>query len=124
MDSSQIIIFSLLAVVLFLYLRKYLATRNIISYTAEEVRSKLKQNAIVLLDVRTEAERKKNHIKGSLHVPLNLLYSRISELEKYKIKEIVCYCQSGSRSLSACGILAKKGFNVGNLKGGMSQWNF
>lgn len=124
METQSIIVYSLLAVVIFLYGRKYLLTRNIKSYTAEEVKAKIKQNSVILLDVRTESERKRNHIKGSIHIALNMLSLKIEELNKYKSREIVCYCQSGSRSISACGILHKRGFNVANLKGGMSRWSF
>lgn len=123
MNSSQIMIFLLLAIVVFLYVRKALLKRKFNNYNANEVKTLLKQNSIILLDVRTDGERKQMKIDGSMHIPLNLLASRIGELEKYKSKEIVCYCQSGSRSLSACSILAKNGFNTGNLVGGISQWN-
>lgn len=122
MNSSQIMIFLLLAIVVFLYIRKALLKKKFNNYNAGEVKTMLKQNSIILLDVRTDGERKQRKINGSLHIPLNLLASKISELEKFKEKEIVCYCQSGSRSLSACNILTKNGFKAGNLIGGISQW--
>ena len=45
-------------------------------------------------------------------------------LEKYKSKEIICYCASGSRSVNAGLKLKKAGFTVGNLRGGIASWNF
>ena len=79
---------------------------------------------MVLLDVRTRGERAAQHIQGSLHIPLHQLEKRIDELQKHQNKEIICYCQTGSRSLSAAIRLKKHGFTVANLKGGIAEWNF
>ena len=46
------------------------------------------------------------------------------ELEKYKNKEIICYCRSGNRSLNSASLLKKHGFNSANMKGGIVTWNF
>jgi len=51
------------------------------------------------------------------------LGTRSDELLKYKDKEIICYCRSGNRSLTAAAKLKKKGFNSANLKGGIIRWN-
>jgi rhodanese-related sulfurtransferase len=83
----------------------------------------LNDRSIVLLDVRTDAERRAQAIRGSLHIPLQQLASRLSELEGYRSKEIVCYCRSGNRSLSASLLLRKRGFKAANLKGGLTDWN-
>ena len=91
---------------------------------AEETNGKLKNRSILLLDVRTDAERKARNIKGSIHIPLNQLRRRAEELRKYKDKEIVCYCRSGNRSLNAALILQRQGFNAANLSGGINHWNY
>lgn len=122
MDSNYIT-YGLLAIVVFLYLRKFLAGRNLVHYTAAEVKELLQNKKIILLDVRTEGERKGRHIKESIHIPLVMLSSRLNDLEKYKEKEIVCYCASGSRSVSAASMLKKKGFNAANMRGGISAWS-
>jgi adenylyltransferase/sulfurtransferase len=99
-------------------------SKNTKHYDAGEVKNKIKNNHnIILLDVRTYAERNKHAIKGSIHIPLHELTGRVEELNKFKDKEIVCYCQSGNRSLSAAVKLKKRGFNSANLKGGISNWN-
>jgi rhodanese-related sulfurtransferase len=79
---------------------------------------------LLLLDVRSNGERQHSHIKGSLHIPLNQLVSRSDELSKHKEKEIVCYCQTGNRSVTAASRLNKLGFKAANLKGGIAEWNF
>lgn len=125
MSTGQIILYFFAALVLLSYLRKFLNNRKITHLDAGDVSNRLKnQNNILLLDVRTEPERKLGHIKGSLHIPLNQLRKRQPELEKFKNKEIVCYCRSGNRSLNAAVFLKKHGFNASNLRGGITEWNY
>ena len=120
----QILLYTIIAVVLFFIIKKALLIRSIKHYSPVEVSRQLKQNrGSVLLDVRTFVERKEENIKGSLHIPLPEITSRANELMKFKNKEIICFCRTGSRSLSAAAKLKKYGFTVANLKGGMMQWN-
>jgi rhodanese-related sulfurtransferase len=73
-----------------------------------------------LLDVRTPQENAAQAIEGSYLVPLQELGYRIDELPKNK--EIVVYCRTGNRSAYACSFLAKAGYNVKNLEGGIMTW--
>ncbi len=125
MSASQIILYALIALIVFSWIRKALNKRKVKHYDAAEINNKIKTSRdVLLLDVRTNAERKSNHIKGSLHIPLNQLSKRTVELKKFKDIEIVCYCRSGNRSLNAALILQKQGFNAANLKGGITAWNY
>jgi rhodanese-related sulfurtransferase len=74
----------------------------------------------ILLDVRRPDERAKGFIPGSIHIPLDELRSRMSELPRDR--EIVVHCQSGQRSYFACRILAQHGFRVRNLTGSYRTW--
>ena len=124
MTTGQIILLIFAALIGFLYLKKFISTRGIVQYDPGDAAAKLKGNRnIVLLDVRTPKERKEQSIKGSIHIPLYELGTRSDELLKYKDKEIICYCRSGNRSLTAAAKLKKKGFNSANLKGGIIRWN-
>jgi len=79
---------------------------------------------VVVLDVREASEFSSGHIRDSIHIPMSALGKRLNELEKYKNKQILAYCRSGSRSNSACRTLYKKGFeNVSNLAGGIMSWS-
>lgn len=71
-----------------------------------------------LLDVRTDLEREHFNI-GGMHIPLQELESRFSEIETSK--EIVVYCKSGVRSKMAIAILKEKGMKntLVNLKDGI-----
>ena len=124
MSVSQITLLILGSYLLIMLVRKFMIIKSMTHYSAVEVRDKLKGGNILLLDVRTEMERRSRSIKGSLHIPSGQLRSRINELEKYKNKEIVCYCRSGNRSLNSASLLKKHGFNSANMKGGIVTWNF
>jgi rhodanese-related sulfurtransferase len=98
--------------------------RSINQYTPAEAAAKMKNSLnIVFLDVRSKQERKSGSIKGSIHLPLHEMKFKLKELEKYKGKEIICYCRSGNRSLAAAPILKKKGFSSASLRGGIGSWN-
>jgi rhodanese-related sulfurtransferase len=124
MPTPQVILYVLMALLAALYLRRWLLLRGLKQYSPREVAEAMKQpGSKVLLDVRTAAERQRNSIKGSTHIPLHELGRRIEELNKHKNKEVICYCQSGNRSVSAAAQLRKSGFTVANMKGGIAEWN-
>ena len=123
MTSEQILFYVIIGIVLLIYIRKQFLTRSLSNYSGEEAKQKVASGSI-LLDVRTSAERKSNSIPRSIHIPVQELSARIKELEKYRNREIICYCASGSRSVSAALKLKKAGFKVGNLRGGIGTWNF
>lgn len=62
----------------------------------------------VIVDVRTPAEFKSGHIKGSKNIPLDKISTSAHKLDPKK-PVIVC-CRSGMRSAQAMGILKQKGF--------------
>lgn len=123
--TGEVFLYLLIALVLSLGLRRMWITRSIPSYSPAEVKEKLKNSRdAILLDVRTNAERTRGHIQGSLHIPLHAIVRQSDTLDKYRGKEIICYCQSGNRSISAAARLKKLGFTVANMQGGIGEWNF
>lgn len=112
------------AFIAYLVIKRFLQARSINQYTPAEAEAKMRNSLnIVFLDVRTKQEKKNGSLKGSLHIPLHELRAKTNELERYKGKEIICYCRSGGRSLRAASILKGKGYNASSLKGGISSWN-
>ena len=123
MTSEQIFFYVIIGVLLIVYIRKQLLARSLNNYSAAEAKQQMKSGSI-LLDVRTAGERASRSIPASMHIPVHELSNRLKDLEKHQGKEIICYCASGSRSVSAALKLKKAGFTVGNLKGGIGSWNF
>ena len=61
--------------------------------------------------------------KRQVHIPLSQLDSRGTELAKQTARPVVAYCESGQRSRSAGGSLAKLGFaDIYHLTGGFRAW--
>lgn len=72
-----------------------------------------------LVDVRSPAEFNSGSIKGAVNIPLNAISG---QLTKFKGKKsVVVFCQSGSRSSVAKGILEKNG--IPNVINGGSRGN-
>lgn len=74
-----------------------------------------------IIDVRDIKERDKGAIPESLHIPLNELRSRLSELPRNC--SLVVSCQSGQRAYYACRILTQAGFDCVNLSGAYKSWS-
>ncbi|MAE47414.1 MAG: hypothetical protein CMJ86_11040 [Planctomycetes bacterium] len=73
------------------------------------------------LDVRGQSEVRSGMIPGALHIPLDALESRISELPRNQ--PILVYCAAGVRSAEACEFLCQEGFQeVSNLAAGFPSW--
>jgi phage shock protein E len=124
MQSSQIILLILGVIIVYLIVKRFIVARSINQYTPAEAEAKMRNSLnIVFLDVRTKQEKKSGSIKGCIQIPLHELRSKAGELERYRGKEIICYCRSGRRSLTAASILKGKGFNASSLQGGISNWN-
>lgn len=84
----------------------------------------MNKDEVVVLDVREANEYGDGHINGAKHIPMSTLKNRLSELEKFKSRQVLTYCRSGSRSNHACKVLKKQGFeNVYNLSGGVMNWS-
>jgi len=124
MSAGTIFLYVVVGVFLLFYLRRTYLRMTIKRYTPTQLAEKLNSGEVVLLDVRTAKERSASTIRGSIHIPINDLLREREKLEKYKSKEIVCFCQTGSRSLVAAARLRKFGFKVAHLGGGMGEWNF
>ncbi|MCB2293500.1 rhodanese-like domain-containing protein [Clostridium algoriphilum] len=78
-----------------------------------------------ILDVRTKEEYDNGHIPGAKLVPVQLLPTKVNELDKYKNKAILVYCASGGRSPRAVTILKNNGFkNIYHLSRGISSWKY
>jgi rhodanese-related sulfurtransferase len=73
-----------------------------------------------LLDVRTPGEYQYGHINGAELIPLGELAARMAQLPQGQ--EIICICESGSRSSVAARHLQAHGYKVSNMRGGMEYW--
>ena len=80
--------------------------------------AQLVKDGAIIIDVRTKGEYQQGHIKGSQNIPLDVLSSNLSKLNKEKT--IITCCASGMRSAQAKSILLSNGFSNVHNGGG---WN-
>lgn len=83
----------------------------------------LKKGNVQLLDVRSAEEYAQGHLQGAINIDVqepDFQAEGTSQLEKEK--PVYVYCRSGRRSLLAGEMLAKDGYTVVDLDGGILGW--
>ena len=76
---------------------------------------------IQILDVREDTERDHAHIKKSIHIKLNEIVRRLTELDKNR--NIFVMCHTGTRSHTVVKWLKSQGYhNSVNVLGGIDAW--
>lgn len=83
----------------------------------------IKSDSVQLVDVRKLDEFTEGHIPGAIHVDVltpSFLSNALAKLDKKR--PCAVYCRSGKRSAMAATLLAKEGFIVTNLSGGIIAW--
>ena len=79
-----------------------------------QIKEFLDQGAVIL-DVRSQSEWDKGHIKNALHYPLDNLQNTVDELKAMQASFVVC-CESGARSSKATEYLNLN--NISAINGG------
>lgn len=86
-------------------------------------RKLITENSIQLVDVRTRKEFEQRKIDGAQLMDIyNSNFENMVDTKLDVSIPVAVYCHSGIRSINAAKILAKKGFTVYNLRGGMIFW--
>jgi len=76
---------------------------------------------IQILDIREDSERNHAHIKKSIHIKLNEIGQRLTELDKKR--NIFVMCHTGTRSQTVVKWLKSKGYQHSvNVLGGIDAW--
>jgi rhodanese-related sulfurtransferase len=89
--------------------------------TVHVLQDRLQARASQLLDVRREPEWRAAHVEGAVWWPLDNF--KISPPEIDRDRAIAVHCKSGYRSMIACSLLQRAGFqNVTNVIGGFDAW--
>ncbi|MER6982571.1 rhodanese-like domain-containing protein [Streptomyces carpinensis] len=78
--------------------------------------------AAVLLDVREQVEWEAGHAPGAVHVPLSRLAAGEALPGVAQTRPLVVICRSGRRSQQAAELLAARGADAVDVKGGMQAW--
>lgn len=82
------------------------------------------QNAVVL-DVRTQEEYDSGHIKGAVLLPVDwITEDTAQEVIPAKDTQVLVYCRSGNRSVTASKALAQLGYTEVYEFGGINTWPY
>ena len=111
--------------------QKQESSSGVENVSAQKAKELIEKGDVFVLDVRTPAEFNLSHIEGATLIPVSnafgsnlspgyLLKARINEVPKNK--KILVYCKTGGRSVEASTLLLKAGYQVYNMKGGISSW--
>ena len=92
------------------------------SVTKEELKKRLRNKDVFVLDVRPAEEFEAGHIAGAASIPVGELKRRLRELPKSK--EIVAYCRGQYCSFApdAVRYLPGKGYKAKLLQDGLPDW--
>ncbi len=85
-----------------------------------EVASELASAGAVFIDVREPSEFKTGHAPGTKNISVSAIGTKLGLIPIER--EVLVICQSGMRSSQAASLLAKNGYNVKNVAGGMAGW--
>jgi rhodanese-related sulfurtransferase len=91
--------------------------------SVSEFSSKVSEEGVITLDVRTPGEFNEGHIEGALLIDFQggNFENEIASLDKDKTYAV--YCRSGNRSGQAVKVMSDAGFtNIYNLNGGVIDW--
>ncbi len=82
-----------------------------------------KRESATIIDLRPVEQYNKNHIKGAVNSPLNLLITDYRSILKHPDTLTIVYCNGGIQSIYTVMFLAMKGYkNVKSLQGGFSKF--
>lgn len=89
----------------------------------DEFNKIISEEAVQLVDVRTEAEFMEGHLKNAVNIDVkkaDFMGNSKEKLDKRKI--VAVYCRSGKRSVDAAKLLTNAGYRVVDLDGGIMAW--
>jgi rhodanese-related sulfurtransferase/DNA-binding transcriptional ArsR family regulator len=90
--------------------------------TRKQLLRMIREDAVMVLDVRPPDEFASGHVPGAVNIPLRALKERLSEINPDR--EIVAYCRGEYCVLSfeAVALLRARGFKVRRLEEGLPEW--
>lgn len=131
MRIVKIIVFSFLCGFVIMGLKKELIIVEVKKITAIELEKKMTEEHSIILDVRAVEKYNTYHIQNNNLETINIPKTFIlSDSEKNfeiqnalpKHNEIIVTCTTGNSAMKCASILAKNGYDVSVLDGGLNSW--
>lgn len=87
-----------------------------------ELKKMLADKKVKLIDVRRKEDFDEGHIKEAINIPKDELLENLEKLSKEDVHVLCCYNQQCHLAAAAALTLAKNGYPVMELEGGISVW--
>lgn len=96
--------------------------RKLLTMTRDQLRARLRDGDVVVVDVRPEAEYSAGHIRGAVSIPVQDLKARLGEIPDGA--EVVAYCRGPYCVYAddAVRLLSRSGVNAARLEDGYPEW--
>ena len=90
--------------------------------SVEELQARLRNDDVILIDVRPREEYLAGHLPGALSIPLGELENRVGEISRDKAIVVYCrgpYCIYADEAIE---ILVERGWSATRLEEGVVEW--
>ncbi|AGB37133.1 rhodanese-like domain-containing protein [Natronococcus occultus] len=92
----------------------------------EDVKEKLENEDVQIVDIRPESEYERGHIPGAINIPMSRLASEIDEYDWGD--DVVVACPIGQSSVQAARLIGSfedvDGDAVASMAGGYREWEY
>jgi rhodanese-related sulfurtransferase len=88
--------------------------------TPEEAHRRMRDEGMLLIDVREDYEWDAGHVPGSRHIEMETISSALNEIPSDR--PVGFLCLSGARSGMVAQALKSAGYDAYNVSGGFGEW--
>jgi hydroxyacylglutathione hydrolase len=97
-----------------------MAVAQVHQMTVDDLHTRLSTNRARILDVRRQGEWEAGHIGAAEWHALDNFRTNLPKMSK--AENVAVHCKSGYRSMIACSLLQRAGYDVTNVIGGFDAW--
>lgn len=102
--------------------KKYFLTKLAYNLSPIELKNLMEKNAVIVVDVRKQADFEISHISDAISIPIDVLAENLNKLNKNHTTVVYSYNQHCNLATRACLILADYGYPSMILEGGFRTW--
>lgn len=119
--QEQIWLVAALAILIGLFMRRESSSAGS-KLSINQVVQALNSEKAILVDIRESKEFKQGHVANALNIPYKKVKENMNILDKHKDKQIILTDAAGQHAASVGRELAKAGFTVARMSGGIGEW--
>ncbi len=119
------IVLGVVAVGIVLWMASKLTSKDSFSEVSQDtlLRYLEEDRDMCILDVRSQREFEDGHVAKAIHMDYQKISTHTEDLDPYRRKDLIVYCEHGMRARMAISVLLRAGFSrVYHLEGDMVEW--